>query len=68
MDDVKYPNITVELIGKDSNAFNLIGLVQQGLKKAKVPREEVKKFQDEAMSAGGYDELLVILMSWVNIE
>jgi hypothetical protein len=61
----KYP-ITVKLIGKDGNAFNLIGLVSNALRKAKAPKEEVRKFQKEAMS-GDYDNVLITCMDWVNV-
>ena len=64
--DVKYPNITVQLTGQDSNAFNLIGLVQRALKRAKVPPEEVAKFRQEAMS-GDYDNVLQTCMRWVDV-
>ncbi len=66
MSDIKYPNIEVELVGQDGNAFNLIGLVCKALRRNKVPSEEVSKFQEEAMS-GDYDNLLQTCMKWVNV-
>ena len=68
MDEVKYPNITVELVGQNGNAFNLMGLVNQALRKGKVSQEERNLFMKEAMSSGSYDNLLVTLMKWVNVE
>ena len=67
MEDVRYPDITVQLTGENGNAFNVIGLVQRALKQAKVPAEEVAKFRTEAMS-GDYDNVLVTAMRWVNVE
>ena len=30
----KYPDITVELVGQDSNAFNLLGICRRAMKQA----------------------------------
>lgn len=63
----KYPDIRVRLTGKDGNAFNLLGLVQQGLRKGKVPKLEQDEFLKEAMS-GDYDHLLQTCMAWVKVS
>ena len=63
---MKYPEVKVKLTGQDGNAFNLMGLVMQALRLAKVPREDVDKFQDEAMS-GDYNHLLCTCMEWVDV-
>jgi hypothetical protein len=65
--DVKYPEITAELTGKDGNAFMIIGLVTRALRKGKVPDAEIKQFQNEA-TAGDYDHLLRTCTKWVNVE
>ena len=65
--DVKYPNVTVQLTGENGNAFNIIGLVQQALRRAKVPAEEIAEFRKEAMS-GDYDNVLVTAMRWVDVQ
>ena len=67
MTEIKYPNITVELVGQDGNAFMVMGKVSQALRRAGVPENERKDFQNEAMS-GDYDHLLQTCMKWVNIE
>ena len=64
---MKYPNIKVQLTGKDGNAFFILGTVQQALKKAKVPQEEIDAFHKQATS-GDYDNLLVTCMEWVNVK
>jgi hypothetical protein len=64
---VKYPDIKVELIGADGNAFAIIGKVSGALRKAKISSEEVKAFQDEVVS-GDYDNLLVTCMRWVTVS
>jgi len=63
----KHSHITVELIGQDGNAFNLIGLVTKALRKYGIPREEINEFQKEAMS-GNYDHLLQTCNKWVIIK
>jgi len=63
----KYPNITVELVGSDGNAFAVLGKVSKALKRAKVDPKEVKKFRDEATS-GDYNHLLQTCMKWVEVE
>lgn len=64
---VKYPNVTVKLVGEDSNAFAILGAVTKGLQRGGVPKEERDKFMAEA-TAGDYDHLLQTAMSWVEVE
>ena len=61
-----HPNITVKLQGKDGNAFSIIGNMIKGLRKAKVSEEEIKLFQEEAMS-GDYNNLLRTCTRWVKV-
>ena len=63
---VKYPEIEVELLGTDGNAFALIGAVQKALKEAEVSKEEINEFFDEATN-GDYTHLLRTCMTWVNV-
>lgn len=60
-DKVKYPEITVELIGQNGNIFNLIGICTHAMRRGGVNRDERDKFVDEVTharelcgSAGGY--------------
>ena len=64
---MKYPNITVELVGEDGNALFIIGKVSRTLKNNGVNKEEINQFKKEAMS-GDYDDLLQTTMRWVNVE
>ncbi len=64
---IKYPNISVKLIGMDGNAFAILGKVVNSMKKEKLSSEEIKQFQIEALS-GDYDHLLQTCMKWVNID
>lgn len=67
MNEVKYPDVSVTLIGEDGNAFAILGKVQKALKQAGVPAEEVKEYMDEAMS-GDYDNLLRVTTETVVVE
>ncbi len=63
----KYPNVTVQLVGEDGNAFAILGRVKQALRAAQVPAEEISAFVLEA-TAGGYDDLLLVVMRWVDVR
>ena len=67
MKDVKYPDITVQLVGKDGNAFAILGRCRMAMKKAQIPEEEISKFTKEATS-GNYDHLLTTCIEWFNVE
>jgi hypothetical protein len=64
--DVKHPEIKVELIGQDGNAFMVLGLTMKALRRAKVPQTEIDEFMKEAQS-GDYDHLLATVMGWVTV-
>ena len=63
----KYPDIHVTLVGEDGNAFNILGRVNQALRKNGVLAEERHAFWQEATS-GDYDHLLQTCMAWVEVE
>ena len=63
---MKYPHITVQLTGKDGNAFAILGYVQTGLKEGGVPDTEIQEFLDEATSKD-YDHLLRTCMDTVDV-
>ena len=63
----KYPDITVELVGKDGNAFNILGIVRRAMKYADLPQAEIEAFTAEATS-GDYNHLLATCCEWVNVE
>lgn len=67
MSDVKYPEVTVELIGTSSHAMSIMGLTKRALVRAGVNAEEIKKYIDEATS-GDYDNVIQTTMRWVNVE
>ena len=63
----KYPNIRVKLVGRDGNAFAILGRVQEALRRGKVPQEERDVFIKEATS-GDYNNLLATCMKWVDVD
>lgn len=63
---VKYPNIHVQLTGKDGNAFMIIGSVRQALKRGGVGGAEIHEFVNEATS-GDYDNVIQTAMRWVDV-
>ena len=64
---VKYPEITVELTGKDGNAFNILAICRNAMREADLPRSEIEAFTTEATS-GDYNHLLVTCTEWFNVE
>lgn len=63
----KYPDITVELVGQNGNAFNILGICLRAMCQAGLSQEERDAFQKEATS-GNYDNLLCTCMEWFNVE
>jgi hypothetical protein len=67
MEQVKYPEIEVELVGHDGNAFAIMARVKSALQKNGVSSEEVDEYLAESMS-GDYDNLLRTAMKWVSVS
>lgn len=64
--NIKYPEIEVQLSGQDGNAFAILGRMSKALKRGGVSPDEVKQFMEEAMS-GDYDNLLATCAKWVTV-
>ena len=67
MVSTRYPDITVQLTGRDGNAMMVIGAVTRGLRRAGVEYSEIQAFCEEAMS-GDYDNVLATAMRWVDVS
>ena len=65
--EVKYPEIEVQLVGLDGNAFSIMGRVMDALKKAGVPKEEIDEYYAQSTS-GDYDNLLRTACEWVSVS
>jgi len=66
MSEPKYPDIEVQLTGRDGNAFGILGNVQKAMRRANVSKEEINEFMEEATS-GDYNDLLCTAMKWVSV-
>lgn len=66
MNDIKYPEIEVQLSGEDGNAFAILGRMRQAFRQARVGGDEIQAFMDEAMS-DDYDHLLATCTRWVTV-
>ncbi len=58
---------TVKLIGRDGNAFAVMGRVKQALKHAGADKEYIDKYLSEAIS-GDYNRLIAVSMKYVEVE
>lgn len=63
----KYPDITVQLTGKDGNAFYILGICLRAMRRAGLNQAERDAFQAEAIS-GNYDHLLAICIEWFEVK
>lgn len=62
----RFPDVEVQLLGEDGNAFFIIGRVTQALRRAG-HADFIKEFQDEAMS-GDYSHVLQTCIRWVEVS
>ena len=58
---------TAKVVGQNGNVFNLIGICNKVLQKAG-QFEEAKKMQAEVKACGSYDEVLVIMGKYCNLQ
>ena len=65
--DVKFPNVTVTLVGEDGNAFAILGAVKTAMRKGGCSKADIDTYMEEAMG-GDYDHLLQVTMKTVNVE
>lgn len=62
----KYPQIEVQLTGRDGNAFAILAAVQRGLRQGGIPAEEISAVMEQ-MKSGDYDNLLRVAMQTVTV-
>ena len=65
-DEIRHPEVEVQLTGGDGNAFAVLGVVRKALVDAGHD-DEVEAFFAEATS-GDYDHLLGTCMRWVSVR
>ena len=66
MNEVRYPEVTVQLTGMDGDAFGIIGRVARALRTAGVEQKYIEEYNEQAMS-GDYNNLLRTTMEWVEV-
>ena len=64
---VKHPEIKVKLVGENSNAFNILSICGEAMRKAKLPPSELNAFYKEA-TKGDYNHLLATCADWFIVE
>jgi len=64
---VRYPDVSVGLVGQDGNVFNLLGLTRRAMRAGGVPAVEVEAFMSAATSCGSYDEVLALIGRTVEV-
>jgi hypothetical protein len=65
-DDIRHPDVVVQLTGEDGNAYAILGTVQRALRQAG-HGDEAAEFFAEATS-GDYNHLLRTCMRWVTVR
>jgi len=50
--DVKFPNVTVTLVGEDGNAFAILGAVKTAMRKGGCSKADIDTYMEEAMGGG----------------
>lgn len=63
----KYPDVEVQLSGRDGNVFGIIGDVTGALRRAG-HREAAKEFAGAAMNAESYDEVIQLALDTVDVS
>ena len=67
MSEVKYPEIMVQLVGLDGNAFSILARCRAAMKRVHCSEAEINEFTKEATS-GDYNHLLATCMEYFNVE
>ena len=67
MNEIKYPDLTVNIIGINGNAFCILGVCTREMRRHKLPQSEIDSFMNEATS-GDYNHLLCVVTEWFNVE
>jgi len=62
-----YPDVVVQLTGRDGNVFSIIGRIAQALREHGHPAAATQ-FANAAGSCGSYDEVLRLAMRTVTVH
>lgn len=61
------PRPEIRLSGQNGNAYNVMGIAQEGMRKAGWTREQIDAYFEEARS-GDYDNLLAVTMKYCEVS
>ena len=64
---MKFPDVCVQLTGRDGNVFSIIANVTRALKKAG-EAQAADQFAKDAMSCDSYDAVLRLCMQTVDVQ
>lgn len=64
MAEVKFPDVHVQLVGLDGNAYSIMGRTVGALRNGGATEDQIKQYTEEATS-GDYNHLLRVTMDWV---
>lgn len=64
---VRFPDVSVRLVGEDGNAFAILGRVRAALRRGGATPDDLAAFTAEATS-GDYNHLLATCMDWVDVS
>lgn len=64
--EIKYPDVTVQLTGRDGNAFSIVAAVSGALRR-QIGSEAADTFAAEALNQRSYDALLRHAMATVTV-
>lgn len=67
IDDVRFPDVHVQLTDNDGNVFLIIGAVSKALKRAGHV-DAAKKFRSQALDAASYDDVLALVQRTVEVS
>ena len=67
MTEIKYPQVNVQLVGLDGNAFSILGRAGKAAKTAGLDKAEIEEYMDEATS-GDYNHLLSTTMAYFSTD
>jgi hypothetical protein len=64
--EIRHPQVTVQLVGRDGNAFAIIGRIAAALRQHVGPDAETR-FTAEAFACTSYEQLLALAMRTVDV-
>ena len=62
----RYPDVCVDLVGRDGNVFAIIGRTARALRRAG-RAEAADDFSEAALDCGSYDEVLQLVLATVEV-